>query len=247
MPWPGSIVDIVRNRLPEAEEGAGALLDGFPRTAAQARALDEMLAGEGHRVSFIVALEVPESVLVDRLLHRAEVEGRTDDNRESIAERMREYHKLTEAVLEHYRKQGVPIDPVGAREVPGPARRLALPDEALHLLGQAGLLRRHHVEVRVDLADEGLEGRLVLWPHTPGSDRRIGVADQVEHETQPKRQVQVVVQRRTIAGTDVGHLLLERIVVPLRRLCPSHPIRKVAQPPHLLGGRVQRLGAEADA
>lgn len=111
------IVDIVRNRLPEAEEGAGALLDGFPRTAAQARALDEMLAGEGHRVSFIVALEVPESVLVDRLLHRAEVEGRTDDNRESIAERMREYHKLTEAVLEHYRKQGVPIhevDGVGA-------------------------------------------------------------------------------------------------------------------------------------
>ena len=103
------IVDIVRQRLPEAEAGRGALLDGFPRTAAQARALDSMLAGEGHKVSFIVALTVPEGVLVDRLLHRAQVEGRTDDNRESIEERMREYHKLTEAVLDHYRKQGLQI------------------------------------------------------------------------------------------------------------------------------------------
>ncbi len=106
------IVDIVRNRLPEAEEGAGALLDGFPRTVAQALALDAMLAGEGHRVDFVVALDVPEADLVDRLLHRAQVEGRTDDNRQSIGERMREYHKLTEAVLDHYRKQGIPIHEV---------------------------------------------------------------------------------------------------------------------------------------
>jgi adenylate kinase len=103
------IVDIVRSRLPEAEHGVGALLDGFPRTVAQARALDSMLAGEGHKVDFIVALTVPEEVLVGRLLHRAQIEGRTDDNRESIEERMREYHKLTEAVLDHYRKQGLPV------------------------------------------------------------------------------------------------------------------------------------------
>ena len=105
----GLIVDVVRARLPEAEQGVGALLDGFPRTDAQARALDEMLAEEGHRVDFIVALVVPEEALVDRLLHRAQVEGRTDDTREVISERMREYHKLTEAVLDHYRKQGVGI------------------------------------------------------------------------------------------------------------------------------------------
>ena len=103
------ILDIVRERLPEAEAGVGALLDGFPRTVAQAEALDAVLAGEGHRVDFIVALEVPEDVLVDRLLHRAAIEGRTDDNRATIEERMREYHKLTEAVLGHYRKQGVAV------------------------------------------------------------------------------------------------------------------------------------------
>ena len=66
----------------------------------------------GHRVDFIVALEVPERVLVDRLLHRAAVEDRSDDNRTSIEERMREYHKLTEAVLGHYRQQGLAIHEV---------------------------------------------------------------------------------------------------------------------------------------
>jgi adenylate kinase len=104
------IVDIVRSRLPEAEAGAGVLLDGFPRTLRQAQALDAMLGDEGHRVDLVIALEVSEEVLIDRLLHRAEVEGRADDTREAITERMREYHKLTEAVLHHYRKQGVPVE-----------------------------------------------------------------------------------------------------------------------------------------
>src|ERR1700704_49505 len=82
------IVDIVRERLPEAEAGEGVLLDGFPRTIEQARALDQMLASEGHRVDFVIALEVPENVLVDRILHRAAIESRPDDTREAIAERM---------------------------------------------------------------------------------------------------------------------------------------------------------------
>lgn len=104
------IVSIVRQRLPESEAGPGVLLDGFPRTLQQARALDEMLAQEGHRVDFVIAFEVPESVLVDRILHRAAVEGRADDTREAIAERMHEYHKLTAAVLDHYRKQWVRVE-----------------------------------------------------------------------------------------------------------------------------------------
>ncbi len=104
------IVDIVRGLLPEAEEGAGVLLDGFPRTERQAQSLDSMLADEGHRVELVMALDVPEAELIDRILHRAATEGRADDTREAITERMREYHKLTEAVLDHYRRQGAPVD-----------------------------------------------------------------------------------------------------------------------------------------
>ncbi len=103
------IVRIVRKRLPESEVGEGVLLDGFPRTLEQARALDEMLASEGHQVDFVIALEVPEDVLVERILHRAAIEGRADDTREAIAERMHEYHKLTEAVLDYYRRRGVRV------------------------------------------------------------------------------------------------------------------------------------------
>ena len=112
------IVDIVRSRLPEAESGAGVLLDGFPRTLRQAQALDSMLAGEGHRVDFVLALEVPENDLVDRLLHRAQLEGRADDTREAITERMHEYHKLTEAVLDHYRRNRVPVEKVNGMGTP---------------------------------------------------------------------------------------------------------------------------------
>ena len=113
------IVDIVRGRLPEAETGAGVLLDGFPRTVRQAQALDAMLADEGHALDFVIALDVPEAELVERLLHRARVEGRADDTRQAITERMHEYHKLTEAVLDHYSRQGVPVkrvDGVGSPE-----------------------------------------------------------------------------------------------------------------------------------
>lgn len=99
------ILEIVRSRLPEAEQGVGVLLDGFPRTVAQARALDGMLTEEGHKVDFVIALKVPRDVLVDRLLHRAQVEGRKDDTPEAIAERMREYEHRTESVLDYYRRR----------------------------------------------------------------------------------------------------------------------------------------------
>ena len=103
------IIDIVARRLGRPDVRQGVLLDGFPRTVEQAKALDAMLAKDGLKVDFVIALDVPENVLVERLLKRAAEEGRADDTRKAIAERMHEYRTLTAAVLDYYRKRGVRV------------------------------------------------------------------------------------------------------------------------------------------
>jgi adenylate kinase len=103
------ITHIVQRRLRRAHSPAGVLLDGFPRTVEQAKALEAMLAKDGRKVDFVIAIDVPENLLVQRLIKRASEEGREDDNRNAIAERMHEYRTLTEAVLDYYRGRGVRV------------------------------------------------------------------------------------------------------------------------------------------
>ena len=100
---------VLEGRLARPDAARGAILDGYPRTVAQARALDRLLAGTGCGVQAVLVLAVDEPTLVERLLQRAREQHRADDNRESIAERMREYRERTEPVVAYYRDAAVPV------------------------------------------------------------------------------------------------------------------------------------------
>jgi adenylate kinase len=85
----------------------GFLFDGFPRTTAQAEALDKLLAQKGTEIAVVLALQVSQEELIQRLLNRGRTSERSDDvNEEIIAARITEYEKKTAAVAEHYKKFG---------------------------------------------------------------------------------------------------------------------------------------------
>lgn len=105
----GLIVRVIESRLAEADAAHGVLLDGFPRTVPQAEALDEMLHGVGKHVDLILCLDVPEPVLIERLLGRARQEGRVDDNLETIQNRLDVYKRDTAPVLDYYRSHGAHV------------------------------------------------------------------------------------------------------------------------------------------
>ncbi|HEX3999917.1 MAG TPA: adenylate kinase [Pirellulales bacterium] len=97
------VVAIVARRLSDADCAAGCLLDGFPRTVAQAESLDEMLTVRKQPLDGVIELRVDEEALVKRLAAR----GRADDQPEVIRQRLVAYRKQTEPLLDFYRKQGL--------------------------------------------------------------------------------------------------------------------------------------------
>jgi adenylate kinase len=123
---------VVERRLRMNDAASGALLDGYPRTVPQARALDEALAAGGLSIDFVLFLRVDPETLTRRLLRRAAEQHRADDNPESIAERLVEYRELTTPVLDYYRGNGVPVLEIdGSGSVDGVHRRVV---EALRSL-----------------------------------------------------------------------------------------------------------------
>jgi adenylate kinase len=129
------IVALIRERLAERDAGGGFVLDGFPRTLAQAEALEGLLAGNGDALSAVVNLSVPESVLVERMLGRSQAEGRADDRPETIRERLRVYREKTEPLVGFYRQRDLVADVDGVGSVPEIAGRV---DSALMSVGRAG-------------------------------------------------------------------------------------------------------------
>ncbi|WP_457636912.1 adenylate kinase [Oceanithermus sp.] len=108
------ILAIIREELSRMKE-VRAIFDGFPRTTRQAEALDELLAELRAPVNATVLLEVPEEELIRRMLKRAELEGRADDNEETIRRRLEVYRQQTQPLIDYYSARGVlkRVDGVG--------------------------------------------------------------------------------------------------------------------------------------
>ncbi len=109
-------VDLVADRLAQPDTAPGFLLDGFPRTVPQAEALDGILAKLGISLDAVLSLVVDGETLVKRMMKRAEIEGRADDNEETIRRRFEVYTAETEPLLALYRERGllVEVDGLGA-------------------------------------------------------------------------------------------------------------------------------------
>lgn len=137
-------IAMVMDRLSRSDCTSGALLDGFPRTIAQAEALDEALAAHGHKISLVPSIVVPDAVLVERVSGRrlcrvcgeayhvrfnppkqpgvcdkdgGELYQRDDDNPETVRQRLQVYWQQTSPLIDHYRKQGVLVEVNGDQSI----------------------------------------------------------------------------------------------------------------------------------
>lgn len=129
-------INIVKDRLTWEDTKNGVILDGFPRTAEQAKALDEILTAQGKKIDVVPELQIPDEIIIERILNRvtcsnkecgaiyntkfkpSKVEGicdicgsqlvnRVDDNEETIKERLNTYYKNAEEIINYYKEKGV--------------------------------------------------------------------------------------------------------------------------------------------
>jgi len=100
------IIGMIRNKISGESDARGFIFDGFPRTVAQAGALDKLLEELGTKIDVMLGLEVERQELIDRLLKRGQEQGRADDNIETIENRIKVYEDQTSPVMGYYESQG---------------------------------------------------------------------------------------------------------------------------------------------
>ena len=110
-------VAMVKDRLAQPDAVNGAILDGFPRTQAQADALDQLLGQLGGRITVVPNIVVDAEELVARLFKRAQIEGRADDTEETIRNRMRVYEEQTKPLLDYYEQRGLVVNVNGQQNI----------------------------------------------------------------------------------------------------------------------------------
>jgi adenylate kinase len=112
-------IKMLESEVDKNPHSAGFLFDGFPRTLAQADALDAFLESKGQSITATVALEANDEILVQRLLERGKTSGRPDDqDEEKIRNRYQEYNEKTAPLMDYYQSQGKfhAVDGIGAIE-----------------------------------------------------------------------------------------------------------------------------------
>lgn len=100
------LVDLLRSAMLKYPDTDGFLFDGYPRTIRQAHDLEELLKEVNGSVNVVLALEVHDDELMQRLLKRAQIEGRKDDTEEVISNRLGVYHSQTKPLMDYYASQG---------------------------------------------------------------------------------------------------------------------------------------------
>jgi len=103
-------IEMMRSRLSQADTKAGWILDGFPRTVVQAESLDTLLEQMSQKYDYVINLEVPDSVLINRLKNRAITDGRVDDSEAVIENRLIEYNAKTMPLLNFYGQRVIAVD-----------------------------------------------------------------------------------------------------------------------------------------
>ncbi len=104
------IIDMLAKELDSVKEASGVIFDGFPRTYAQAEALKKLLNKKGTDVTVMLNIQVDDDELINRLLERGKVSGRSDDNMETITKRIQTYYEQTAPVIDFYKKEGTAVD-----------------------------------------------------------------------------------------------------------------------------------------
>ena len=102
-------IGLIRERLSQDDAERGFVLDGFPRNAAQAEALDELLEEIDRPLDIVLDLQVPDDVCKERLMGRVQKEGRTDDSPEAIAKRLEIFHRETKPLIGYYLPRGIVV------------------------------------------------------------------------------------------------------------------------------------------
>ncbi len=119
------MIEIIADRLDKPDAAKGFILDGFPRTVAQAEALSALLARRGLKLDAVIEIAVDDNILTDRIVGRAKETGgaRADDTVETLTKRLSVYHVQTAPVAEYYRQKGMlkSVDGMGTMEQVGAA------------------------------------------------------------------------------------------------------------------------------